>query len=227
MPEAGTVDAGRAARSPLGAALRSCASFRGLGVATRLFLLARASIIPFAALDPELRTLHGRVLSLGCGHGVVERYLALVNPNVEIVGIELDADRVAAARRSADRFPAVDIRQGDVRDLSGVGTVDAALAVDLFHHVPVDDHDGVASALADAIRPGGRLLVKDMNRWPAWKHEWNRWHDRLVNREEINCRTPHELATTFERAGFYVERASHVERAASPYPQFLLVLVRE
>lgn len=228
MPDAEAVEVERrVTTSPLRAALRSWSSFDGLSPFTRLFLLARSSIIPFAALDPELRALKGRVLSLGCGHGVVERYLAVVNPDVEVVGIELDGERVAAAGLSAHRFPAVDIRQGDVRDLTGVGPVDAAIAVDLFHHVPVDDHPGVARALADVIRPGGRLLVKDMNRWPSWKHTWNRWHDRVVNHDDINCRTPHELAQTFEAAGFYVERAAHVERAASPYPQFLLVLVRE
>ena len=156
-----------------------------------------------------------------------ERYLALVNPDVEVVGIELDEERVAAARRSGARFPRVHIRQGDVRHLDDVGPLDGAIAVDLFHHVPVDDHPGVARALAAAMRPGARLLVKDMNRWPAWKHEWNRWHDRLVNHDDINCRTPYDLGRVFEAAGFYVERAAHVERAASPYPQYLLVLVRE
>lgn len=212
---------------PRRAALRAWASFDGLSPFTRLFLLARSSIIPFAALDPELRRLEGRVLSLGCGHGVLERYLALVNPAVEVIGVELDAARVAAAARSGDRFPSVDIRHGDVRSLGAVGAVDAAIAVDLFHHVPLEDHRGVAESLAAVIRPGGRLLVKDMNRWPAWKHSWNRWHDRLVNHDDINCRTPYELARDFEAAGFFTERASQIERAASPYPQFLLVLVRE
>jgi len=212
--------------APLRAALRAWSSFDGLGAFTRLFLLARSSIIPFAALDPELRGLKGRVLSLGCGHGVLERYLAEINPDVEVVGIELDEERVDAAAASAHRYPRVAIRQGDARDLGDVGTVDAAIAVDVFHHVPLDDHVRVATALASVIRPGGRLLVKDMNRWPAWKHSWNRWHDRLVNGDDVQCRTPGEFVDLFEGVGFFVEHASFVERAASPYPQFLVVFVR-
>jgi cyclopropane fatty-acyl-phospholipid synthase-like methyltransferase len=212
--------------SPRRAALRAWSSFEGLGTFTRLFLLARSSIIPFAALDPELRHLKGRVLSIGCGHGVLERYLAEVNPDVEVLGIELDDERVAAAARSEHRYPRVTIRQGDVRDLADLGTVDAAIAVDLFHHVPVDDHPGVARSLAGVIRSGGRLLVKDMNRAPAWKHAWNRWHDRLVNGDDVNCRTPAEFVELFVAAGFFVERTAFVERAASPYPQFLAVFVR-
>jgi SAM-dependent methyltransferase len=213
-------------RSSARTALRAWRSFDDLSPATRAFLLARSSITPFGALDAELRQLKGRIVSLGSGHGMVERYLALVNPDVDVVGIELDGSRVDAAAGSAARFPRVDIRQGDVRDLGDLGTLDGAVAVDLFHHVPRDDHAAVVTALAQCLRPGSRVLVKEMDVDPAWKYQWNRWHDRVVNRTDVQCRAPHDLAALFQEAGFTCDSAAHVERALSPYPQYLLVLRR-
>ncbi|MBV8462735.1 MAG: class I SAM-dependent methyltransferase [Acidimicrobiales bacterium] len=204
------------------AALRSWSSFDRAGPATRVFLLARLSIIPLDAMDEELRSLRGRVLSVGCGHGLVERYLAEINPNVEVVGAELDADRVELVSASQYRYPRVVVEHGDARDLAGYGDFDAVMAVDVLHHVEYDEQAGVAAAMAGAIRPGGMCLVKDMDVRPAWKYHWNRTHDRIVAHQWVNCRTPEDMARLFERTGLVAERVERVDRSYGPYPQYVL-----
>src|SRR4051812_749225 len=87
------------------AALRGWRSFSGIGAGGQAFLLARLAIIPLGALDAELRGLRGDVLSVGCGHGVLERYLAEINPDVSIVGAELDGERVSAAAATGAAYP--------------------------------------------------------------------------------------------------------------------------
>ena len=57
-------------------------------------MLARLVVAPLGPMDEELRALSGRVLSVGSGHTVVERYLAEINPNVEIVAYDLNAERI-------------------------------------------------------------------------------------------------------------------------------------
>jgi SAM-dependent methyltransferase len=205
------------------AALRAWASFEGVGPGARAFLLARLAVVPLAAMDADLRSLRGRVLSVGCGHGVLERYLAAVNPEVTVTGAEVDPGRVAAAARSQHRAPRVTVVGADARRLD-LGRFDAAIAVDLLHHVPVGEQAEVAAGLARSLAPGGVCLVKDLDVRPRWKHGWNRLHDRVVNGQAVWCRSPADMAALFEAAGFSVERAQRVERAVSPYAQYLLRL---
>src|SRR5689334_670579 len=114
------------------AAFRAWRSYRGTGVRTRAFLAARLLVLPLKPLAEEFERLHGRVLGVGSGHGLLARYLAELNPDVTVTGIDVDAARVAVARATEAHAPRVRIRVADIRTLGAdAGTFDAAAAVDL------------------------------------------------------------------------------------------------
>jgi 2-polyprenyl-3-methyl-5-hydroxy-6-metoxy-1,4-benzoquinol methylase len=200
------------------AALRAWQSYSGADAGTRAFLAARLAVLPLGGLDSDLRALRGRVLSLGCGHGLLERYLAEINPRVEVEGLELDPERVRVAEASAP--PRVRVRQGDVRTLDGGAAYDAALAVDVLHHIEPGAQRQVLTALAGRLRPGATCLVKDIATEPRWKHEWNRLHDRLVAGEGVHCHSPDEMARLLEEAGLHRARARRIA-PLSPYPHYI------
>ena len=206
----------------LRAAWRAWASYRGLGPRTRAFLLGRAAVAPLGPLGGDLRALRGRVLSVGCGHGLIERYLAEVNVGVEVEGIELDAGRVEAARSTESRSPRVRVRQGDVTRLDRGRAYAAALAVDVFHHLPPERHAPLAEALHDLLEPGGTCLVKDIAPTPRSRYLWNRLHDRIVaGPAPIHCRSPGDMAVVLESAGFRVDEVRRLERSVL-YPHYLV-----
>jgi 2-polyprenyl-3-methyl-5-hydroxy-6-metoxy-1,4-benzoquinol methylase len=152
---------------------------------------------------------------------LLARFLAEVNPRVEVEGIDVDAERVAVARATEARSPRAHIRVADVRALDANGQYDAAAAVDLIHHIAPADRPAVARALAAAVKPGGTLLIKDIAATPRWKHAVNRLHDRIVSGERTRAMDPAAMANLFADAGFEIER---LERIAplSPYPHFIL-----
>lgn len=178
-------------------------------------------MLPLKPLADELRHLDGRILSVGSGHGLLERFLAELNPAVTVTGLDLNAERAAIAAASQARAPRVTIRAQDIRSLDEGGGYDAAIAIDLIHHVPAGDHQALAEALARAVKPGGTLLIKDIARTPHAKHAVNRLHDRLVAHEATTAQEPEALGELFADAGFTIER---LERIAplSPYPHFIL-----
>ena len=187
----------------------------------RAFLGARLLVLPLKPLADEFERLEGRVLGVGSGHGLLARFLAEVNPRVEVEGIDVDAERVAVARATEARSPRAHIRVADVRALDANGQYDAAAAVDLIHHIAPADRPAVARALAAAVKPGGTLLIKDIAATPRWKHAVNRLHDRIVSGERTWAMDPAAMAKLFADAGFEIER---LERIAplSPYPHFIL-----
>jgi cyclopropane fatty-acyl-phospholipid synthase-like methyltransferase len=185
------------------------------------FLLARMAVAPLGPLDLDFRSLRGRVLSLGCGHGAVDRYLAEINPEVTIDGVDLDEERVELARATEAMQPRVRVRVADVRELQREGGYDAAIAIDVLHHVDASLHGEIASALHDALRPGGTLLVKEMATTPRRQYAWNRMHDRIVAKEDIHCRSPQDMARVIEAAGFEIDDVRRLKRLRI-YPQYLV-----
>src|SRR5438067_620727 len=188
------------------AAFRAWRSYRGAGLATRAFLAARLAALPLRALSAELVRLEGRVLGVGSGHGIVARWLAELNPAVTVEGVDIDPQRVAVAQATEAASPRVRICVADVLALKVTEPYDGALLVDVVHHIDATDHAQLAEAVANAVRPDGAVLIKDVGRSPAWKHALNRAQDRLVTgRWSDDAREPAELAELFEQAGFRLE----------------------
>ena len=118
-------------------------------------------------------------------------------------------------RGASTASPRVTIHCADVTRLEEHGSYDGALAIDVIHHIDPDAHAGVATALARSVRPGGMVLVKDMDLTPRWKYRWNAFHDRVVAHEQVHCRAPDDMAGLFEAAGLKTSRV----RAGRPAPQ--------
>lgn len=211
-----------AAVERLRAAARAWSSYAGAPATTRAFLLGRMAILPLGGLDADLRALQGRVLSVGAGHGLLERYLAEVNPTVEVDALELDEARVRVAEATAGPASRVRVRAADVRAIEGIDDVDAVLAVDLLHHLDPPAQTSLLKVVADLLADGGVLLVKDIARTPRWRWAVNRLHDRIVaGPEPITCREPEEMAALVAGAGLTVEDVRRL-RHPSPYPHYLV-----
>jgi SAM-dependent methyltransferase len=213
-------------RFDLAAARRVHASYGGEGLGTTAYVAARLLVAPLGALGVELRSVSGRVLSLGSGLGVVERYLAEVHPGLDLVGVDLDPEKVDVVNRTRARCPRVELRHGDALQVED-GSYDAVLLCDLLHHLDPEEQQRVAGVAFDRLRPGGVCIVKDLDVAPRWKHEWNRYHDRLVaGPEPIHCRPPGEAQRTFESAGLVGLSSGRIDRPWTPYAHYLMTLRR-
>jgi arsenite methyltransferase len=147
-----------------------------------------------------------RVVDVGCGPGFyVAELLEDVGPGGRVVGIDASPAMLAlAARRCTDRagagFLAANVTSLPLADAS----FDAALCVQVLEYVP-----DVAAALAGmhrALRPGGRLVV--------WDIDWSTvsWQSRDPARMERVLRTwdghlthpslPRTLSSRLRSAGF-------------------------
>jgi ubiquinone/menaquinone biosynthesis C-methylase UbiE/DNA-binding transcriptional ArsR family regulator len=114
---------------------------------------------------PELRALMALmdpawvVGDLGCGTGGVAGSMA---PFVgRVVAVDESPDMLAAARVRLEGVAGVELRPGRLESLPiEDGELDVALLVLVLHYVP--EPDRALAEAARALRPGGRLLVLDM-----------------------------------------------------------------
>jgi 2-polyprenyl-3-methyl-5-hydroxy-6-metoxy-1,4-benzoquinol methylase len=161
--------AGRAAR----------AAYRGASPAVRTHVGVRWRTCPFAPIAAALADAP-RVLDIGCGHGLFPMYLASSHARPQITGVDIDRDKLVAARAAA--------RSAGLEDRVRFEDVDAGwLPTDQPPTRPTDGWDGIAivdvlyllgqarvqqllEAAVTVLAPGGRLVVKELDTVPTWKH---------------------------------------------------------
>ncbi len=118
-----------------------------------------------------------RVLEIGCGFGLFGLYFASRNPALLYHGFDIDAGRIAMAREAAKRLGLSNLRfeVGDAcTDLPLDASYDCVVMMDLLHHLPDTGKARLLQATVPRLEPGGRLVIKEIARRPAYKR-WFTW----------------------------------------------------
>ncbi len=110
-----------------------------------------------------------RILDAGCGTGVGTEYLVHLNPQAQVVGIDLSSGALEVARErcrrsGADRVEFHHLSLYEVDQLAG--EFDLINCVGVLHHLP-DPMRGI-QALAAKLAPGGLLHIfvyAELGRW--------------------------------------------------------------
>jgi uncharacterized protein (DUF2062 family) len=116
----------------------------------------------YRAIDPLLQDLAGgALLDLGCGRGIA---LALAagrregSPTPSLVGVER---REAVGRVAASALgPRARIVAADLTAYEPAAA-DLILLVDVLHYLDAPDQERLLDRACDALRPGGRLLLRE------------------------------------------------------------------
>jgi cyclopropane fatty-acyl-phospholipid synthase-like methyltransferase len=167
------------------------------------------------------------VLDLGCGFGLFSLYYASVHPALAVEGLDRNARRIAMAREAARRLglPNVHYEVGDVMDFRGGERFDSAYMLDIVHHIPEEAVRPLVEQVATTLPEGGRLLVKDVDRQPAYKRWFTHALDKVMDPvTPVRYWGAEELHALLENVGFDVYR--HLMVDILPYPHVLYVCTK-
>jgi arsenite methyltransferase len=176
-----------------------------IGDAVRRRRLVRAAL----AVEPG-----ERVLDVGCGPGFYcAELLEEVGPEGSIVGLDSSAAMLALAARRCEGHGNVEFDEADATSLPvDDASFDAALCVQVLEYVP--DLPAALAELHRAVRPGGRVVVWDVDWTTISWHSANPRRMRRVLRawdqHLANPALPRTLAPAMRSAGFVdVEMEGH------------------
>ena len=195
------------------------------GIIDRLKVYYRPITAPFRELL-SYSWPGARVGDLGCGNGQFALLLARFCRPSYIFGCEISPRLVANARTLLSRHsdvPATIVEYDGVHLPSALGELDIVFVNDVLHHVPRDRQPGWLAAVCQAIRPGARLILKDVDGGGALV-AFNKLHD-LVFAGEIGAEWPIGEAERFTRS-LGMTQHSRQELRRFCYQHYVLELSR-
>jgi SAM-dependent methyltransferase len=138
----------------------------------------------------------GSYLEVGCGTGFVLSAVQDAFPTARCVGVEPFEAALEIAR---DRVGGAELRRGDAAGLGEQETFDAVGSFDVLEHI--EDDAGALEAMAQALRPGGTLLLT------VPQHRWL-WSDADDSAGHVRRYRRRELISRVSEAGLEVERCT-------------------
>jgi SAM-dependent methyltransferase len=155
--------------------------FAGLPLRERLFVRARTWTAPLAALAAWAPDT-GRIADIGCGHGALSALLASEQPRRQVLGVDPDERKIAWALRGPARLPNVEFRVARIEDLLPfeAGVFDAVVVADVLYLLPLDRWPAFLADCRRLLRPGGVLLLKEVEADGSWKFRKGRIQERLM-----------------------------------------------
>jgi len=168
--------------------------------------------------------LGGRVLDAGCGGGSLALAVARRHRRLEVEGIEMAPDKVAAGQAAGRKLKLENLRfeVGDITRIDRPARYDLAVSVDVLEHV-LDDRAALR-ALAECLRPAGLLILHVPRAAP--RRFFSILDDHHQEDHVRDGYDPQALAGQLREAGFAEVEVRHTFGAAGELAWELMQLTR-
>lgn len=207
--------------------------FAPLSLGERLFVRGRLASAPLEELARRARGR--RVLDVGCGHGLLSALLAWEEPRREVTGIDPDPRKIGWASASVGRSARVHFEVATAEALAErePSSYDTVTIADVLYLVPDDAQRSLLEACHRLLRPGGLLLVKEVEDDGGWRAvkalAQEQLMVRLLRRTKssggLGLRSRQATQEALEGAGFQVEEIVTLSRWSTT-PHVLFTAVR-
>jgi len=204
--------------------------YHGFDARARFHVWLRWRLFPFDRLL-DFIPVEGTAADLGCGHGHWALFLAMQRPGLEVWGIDPDKEKIqVAAKAAAGHFDNLYFTAG-LAEEARYPQCDVISLIDVLYLVPHGGQESILKHAAAQLKPGGRLLLKEMGHTPRWKYFWNAFQETLSVRllgvtygSRFYFRTAEEWGRILEQAGLVVEFTPL--HKGYPYPHLLVTGIK-
>ena len=183
----------------------------------KLYFALRFLVCPFRRVESVVPR-SGIIVDIGCGYGLFANLLAIRSGARHVTGCDPDASRIKIAGSSVGRRRNISFSVS--KEVAALPCCDAVTLVDVLHHIAPDARLGLLKEIFKQLRPGGDLVIKDIDKTPRAKYLWNYLHDFAMTRgAPCHYLANLEMCRLLEQVGFLV--VAEPLKTRDPYSHIL------
>jgi 2-polyprenyl-3-methyl-5-hydroxy-6-metoxy-1,4-benzoquinol methylase len=137
----------------------------------RWFVRLRHILSPLEAVE-EMVPKEGKVLDVGCGHGLFSSYMALREPSRDVLGIDPAPAKIKAARMTEPPVPNARYLGGGIEVVPENSRFDAITIVDVLYLLPEVEQRKILKDCHHLLAESGVLILKTQDTRPRWRYWW-------------------------------------------------------
>ena len=175
--------------------------YQNLGWPT-IFTHIRFFTAPYEELE-QLVPKKGFIIDLGCGYGIFSNYLGLTGPQRQILGIELDSQKIKFANRGVTN---VKFLKADITKIT-LKKADVILLIHVLHHLnSFKEQEHLLGECRQKLAKNGKLIIAEVDKKPILKYILGWIADKLLYPgDKIYYQMPNEFEKLFQDLGFRVK----------------------
>ena len=150
----------------------------GISLGTKLFLHLRWWLTPYermAAYVPK----SGKVLDVGCGHGLLAMEMALSEPNRSVLATDHDVARIDLAKQAGKGIANLKFEVSTGSPVSD-GNFDAIMMIDFLHYFSPEQQDAMIAKAFANLEKGGWLLAREVNQQGGLISKLNQFYEKMA-----------------------------------------------
>ena len=147
----------------------------------------RPYICPFDVLLENIEP-DSDALDIGCGGGLLLGLAAERGKLSRGIGVDTSGPGIEVAQRMSanNAFSGkLDFRQLDAGAELPDGPFDVVALIDVLHHIEKSNQSKSLKQAAMRVRPGGKLIIKEIATQPRWRALANQLHDLIIARQWV------------------------------------------
>lgn len=174
----------------------------------------RQIILPLKIIDSNLPK-KGQVLDLGCGEGVIAKYLAKISTR-SVIGVDADPKRLPNIKKDNLKFVTADIRKFKFAKADGV------VVSDVLHHMNTSSQKKLLTNVNKNLKKNGVLIIKEIDTREFIRSRLSRlWDFLLYPKDKIFYWDSNVLKNYLKSSGYHVQ----VVRASRFFPGSTTVFI--